>query len=192
MTADVIRTDTPNLAVVIPVWEGERTRKLVTSLPPNSYRRLILVGGPADLPGAEIVPKNGGYNHGCNAAVGYLRKFSGPDQPIVVAFLDSQCDPTQLTRLTSPVLRNEFPIVIGSRRLRKLPPGALSLLTITRNWLACQLIRRFLGKVYTDISPLRAVAWSAIPQTGTNLLGLQINAVRSKLKVLEVPVDYHP
>ena len=51
--------------------------------------------------------------------------------------------------------------------------------------------RRVLGKVYTDISPFRAVAWSALPQTGTGVLGLQVKAVRSKLKVLEVPVDYH-
>lgn len=194
MTVEV-RTETPNVAVVVPTWDGDRTRQLIAKLPAHSYRHLILVGAPDNIEapgGVKVRSGGGGYAAGCRAGVGHLGTLPQAEQPEVVVFLDSHCDPTQLSRLTGPVLRKESPVVVGSRRMRKLAPGAIPLSTLTRNWCACLLIRRVLGKVYTDIGPFRAVAWSALPQTGTGVLGLQIKAVRSKLKVLEVPVDYHP
>jgi hypothetical protein len=75
--------------------------------------------------------------------------------------------------------------------MRKLAPGTIPLPVLLRNWVACVVIRRVFGKVYTDVGPFRAVAWEALPKTGTGVLGLPIKAVRAQLKVLEVPVDYH-
>jgi hypothetical protein len=193
MTVDV-RTDTPNLAVVIPNWEGERTRRLIASLPPCSYRRLVLVGAPADvevLGGARVRPGGGGYAAGCRAGVEYLGNLPEGERPEVVVFLDSRCDGAQVGRVAGPVVRKESPVVVGSRRMRKLAPGTIPLPVLLRNWVTCVVIRRVFGKVYTDVGPFRAVAWEALPKTGTGMLGLPIKAVRAQLKVLEVPVDYH-
>jgi hypothetical protein len=64
------------------------------------------------------------------------------------------------------------------------------------NWLATRLMRVFYGAKYTDLGPFRAIKFEQLLKLGMQdktygwTIEMQIKAVKHKLKITEVPVNY--
>ncbi|HZZ43598.1 MAG TPA: hypothetical protein VFE58_11725 [Tepidisphaeraceae bacterium] len=172
--------DPQKITLILP-YAGPSTLSFLTRLPAGADYNILLLNGPP-------APAHTNTRSIQNPQSFWSEKQENP--PTFVVFLDEKCDPAQLPRILGPVERNEAPIVIGSRRLRKTSP--LPLATRLYNSIACQFIRLTTGKVYTDISPFRALTFNALQKTSPHPTKMQFLAPRNQLKVLEIPIDYHP
>lgn len=207
------------VAVVIPALNEER------ALPGVLARLAGLSGSPlAVTPGARarltrvVVVDNGstdatasvaaaggatvvsepirGYGRACLAGLAALR----PSPPEVVAFLDGDASdsPEMLRSLVAPLVSGEADLVLGSRRLGRLEPGAMPPQARWGNVLAVTLIRVLYGFRYTDLGPFRAVWFGALESLGMRdptfgwTVEMQVKALRAGLRVREIPVPYRP
>jgi hypothetical protein len=134
-----------------------------------------------------------GYGSACLAGIAALE----PAPPEVVVFLDGDYSdhPEELPRLLDAITAGAD-LVIGSRMLGEVEPGALLPQARIGNALACILIRMFYGHRYTDLGPFRAIRWDALRRLDmqdTNFgwtAEMQVKAVRKRLAISEVPVSY--
>jgi glycosyltransferase involved in cell wall biosynthesis len=203
-------TRTAHIAVVIPAWNEEASiGRVIVDLPKDWVRRVVVADNnstdrTADVArehGATVVPApRQGYGSACLAALAFLESLPPADQPDVVVFIDADYSdhPEQLPLLVAPILDNEADFVIGSRTLKRQPPGALLPQAVFGNKLACFLMRLFFGQTYTDLGPFRAIAWDKLralrmadPDFGWTV-EMQIKAARRRLRIREVAVDYRP
>jgi glycosyltransferase involved in cell wall biosynthesis len=196
----------PRIAVIIPAWNEEGSiGRVIDALPRDYVGRVVVADNNstdytatvARKFGATVVPATRqGYGSACLAALAHL----AADPPDVVVFIDADFSdhPEQLPSLVDPILAGEADFVLGSRMLKRQPPGALLPQAIFGNKLACFLMRLFFNKRYTDLGPFRAITWPALaklemsdPNFGWTV-EMQIKAARQALRTMEVPVDYRP
>jgi glycosyltransferase involved in cell wall biosynthesis len=199
-----------SVAVVIPAWNEEGSiGRVIEALPKRWFSRVIVADNNSTDDTAEVAREFGatvvpaprqGYGSACLAALAHLESLVERDQPRVVAFIDADFSdhPEQLPLVVGPVLDGRADFVIGSRMLRRQPRGALLPQAIFGNRLACLLIRILFAQRYTDLGPFRAISWAALrglKMRDTNFgwtVEMQIKAARSRLRIVEVPVDYRP
>ncbi len=192
------------VAVVIPALnEEEALPRVVSDVPSAVVHRVIVVDngstdGTADAARraqAEVVQEpRRGYGAACLAG---LRRLTD-DPPDVVVFIDGDHSDRaeEIPRVVGPILRGEADLVVGSRVLGDLEPGALSPPQRFGNALACALLRLMHGARHTDLGPFRAVSWAALERLGMADRGygwtveMQVKAARLGLRVCEVPVSY--
>lgn len=136
-----------------------------------------------------------GYGAACLKGLSYLdAKSVAPD---VVVFMDADYSdhPEQCERLLDKI-EGGYDLVIGSRALGLRESGSMLPQQRFGNWLATTLIRVFYGHQYSDLGPFRAVTWSALKKIKMVdvdfgwTVEMQIKALKLKMKVCEVPVDY--
>jgi glycosyltransferase involved in cell wall biosynthesis len=136
-----------------------------------------------------------GYGQACQAglrAVGHGAE--------VVVFLDgNHADhPEELPALLAPIERGEADLVIGSRALGQADPGSLTPQQRLGNWLACRLIAWRLKRRFTDLGPFRAIRLDALRRLALTERGygwnveMQVKALKTGLRILEVPARYRP
>ena len=110
----------------------------------------------AEEAGAIVVTEpRRGYGFACNA--GSLEAISrGAD---LLAFMDGDhsSDPHQLGRVLAPLEANEADLVLGSRVLGNIEPGAMLVHQRLGNRLAAAILRRLYGVTVTDLGPFRAI-----------------------------------
>jgi glycosyltransferase involved in cell wall biosynthesis len=195
----------PDVAVVIPAFNEERSLPLVLGdLPRPLVRRVIVADNNstdrtatvASAARAEVVraPRQG-YGSACLAGLDHLRA-TGP--PEIVVFLDADYSdhPDELPAVIAPILAGEADLVIGSRTLGTRERGALLPQARAGNLLACWMIRLLYRHTCTDLGPFRAIPWSALESLGMRdpdfgwTAEMQVKALRSGLRVVEVPVSY--
>ena len=86
-------------------------------------------------------------------------------------------------------------LVIGSRALGGLEPGALSATQVFGNRLATALIRWLWRQRVTDLGPYRAIRTHALAALGMRdttfgwTVEMQVKAIQQGMQVVEVPVD---
>jgi glycosyltransferase involved in cell wall biosynthesis len=196
----------PPIAVVIPAWNEEGSiGRVIDALPKDYVDRVVVADNNstdytatvARKFGATVVPApRQGYGSACLAALAHL----AANPPAVVVFIDADFSdhPEQLPLLVDPILAGDADFVLGSRMLKRQPPGALLPQAIFGNKLACFLMRLFFNKSYTDLGPFRAITWDALrklemsdPNFGWTV-EMQIKAARHRLRTREVAVDYRP
>jgi glycosyltransferase involved in cell wall biosynthesis len=204
------QTALARIAVVIPAWNEEGSiGRVIDDLPKDYVDRVIVADNNSTDYTARIARKFGatvvpaarqGYGSACLAALAYLAALPADDMPEIVVFIDADYSdhPDQLPLLVDPLLAGQADFVLGSRMLKKQPPGALLPQAIFGNKLACFLMRLFFKRTYTDLGPFRAITWSALqklqmsdPNFGWTV-EMQIKAARHNLRTLEVAVDYRP
>lgn len=161
----------------------------------------MVVGGP----GADVIET--ARNHGATAIEeerpGYGRAcltgmvHLAPEPPDVVVFLrgDGADDAEELPAVLSPLLSPEVDFVVGSRQRGTPDPGAQTRLARIGNWVATRLMLLFYGYRFTDLGPFRAIRWQVLARLGLSdpdhgwLAEMQVNAARSRVSSVEVPVS---
>jgi glycosyltransferase involved in cell wall biosynthesis len=194
--------------VVIPAKnEQAAIAHVLQDLPPVG-RVIVVDNGSTDetaeaarCMGADVVhEKRPGYGSACLAGLARIEMLvaGGEPAPQIIVFLDADYSdhPEELPQLVEPILRGEADFVLGSRLLGRCEAGAMSLVSVYGNKLACFLMWLFWGVRYTDLGPFRALSYSALQQLGmqdTNFgwtVEMQIKAALAKLRTREIPVRY--
>lgn len=165
--------------------------------------RDILVGdngsrdGTADVArarGARVVTvQERGYGAACAGALTLL-----PDDADIVVFMDADGsdDPSEIALLLAPIENGSADLVIGSRALGTVEPGALTPQQRFGNWLATRLIARIYGHRYTDLGPFRAIRRDLLDRITMRdrrygwTVEMQVRALQLGARVTEVPVRY--
>ena len=193
----------PRVVVVIPaVDEEEAIARVVSEVPPVVEQVIVVDNGSRDdtaararAAGARVIrePRRG-YGQACLAGI------AAAPEADVYAFLDGDHSdyPEQLPALLAPILAGEADLVVGSRRLGRLAPGAHPWHAVLGTRLCVALMNRLIGTEATDLGPFRAITAPALRQLDMRersfgwTVEMQVKARRRGLRVREVPVDYRP
>lgn len=194
--------------VLIPAWNEEKALPFVLADIPKAWVRQVIVCdngstdgtvGVAKAAGAIVVSQpERGYGNACLAGIRYLQELPASEQPEIVVFLDGDYSdyPDELPKVAGPILNDEKDLVIGSRMLGDMAPGAMTVPQRFGNWLAPLLIRWFYGYRFSDLGPFRAIRWDkllALDMRDRNFgwtVEMQVKAAKHKLNCIEVPVRY--
>jgi glycosyltransferase involved in cell wall biosynthesis len=193
----------PRIELIIPALNEEPSiARVLAELPAGLYWRILVVdNGSTDrtaklarAAGATVLEEpRRGYGSACLRALETL----DPRTEIVV-FMDADASdvPAEAADLIRPILENRADLVIGSRTLGSSEAGALAPHQRFGNRLATALIRLLYGHRYTDLGPFRAIRASSLRALQMRDRGygwtieMQIQALRQRLRVAEVPVSY--
>ncbi len=193
----------PVVSVVIPALnEEEPIGAVVREVRRQPIGEVIVVdNGSTDATaaraaeaGARIVREpNRGYGRACRAGGAAVRADCD-----VIVFLDgdgSDC-PQFIPALVAPIAAGSHDFVIGSRTRGTAEPGSLTPQQRLAGRVAGTLCRLVYGVGYTDMSPFRAIRSDCLLRLpmreetyGWNL-EMQMQAARSGLRILEIPVDH--
>jgi glycosyltransferase involved in cell wall biosynthesis len=192
-----------NIAVIIPALnEAGNIRSLVTEVLETIPVQVIVVdNGSTDATaeearaaGARVVhePRRG-YGYACAAGVASAQDAN------VLAFLDGDYSflPSDLPTILAPILAGEADLVLGSRWLGYIAPGAMPFQQRFGNWLAARLMNFLYKLSITDLGPYRAIcrplllALDMREMTFGWLTEMLVKAARQGARLAEVPVSYH-
>ena len=190
------------ISIIIPAYNEESSIGLVLdALPQEKFHEIIVVdNGSTDATalvaqehGARVVKEpRKGYGSACLKGIDVL------DAPDIVVFIDGDFSdfPEEIVFLIRPIETGEKDFVLGSRMI--LPKSQSALLPQARygNRLAVFLIKLFFKHEFTDLGPFRAIRYSSLMSIGMKdmdfgwTVEMQIKAVRNRLRIREVPVNY--
>ena len=137
-----------------------------------------------------VVEKIPGYGRACQTAIAALR----PADVILFVDGDRSCKEDQARDLLRAIAAGAD-LVIGSRVLGQVEPGALSPPQIAGNRVASVLIRLLWGRRVTDLGPFRAIRSAALRALDMRdtaygwTVEMQIKAIQRRMRIVEVPVD---
>lgn len=189
-----------SVAAVIPALDEEMSVGAVIRAIDRRVVGVVIVGdnGSSDRTaevareaGATVVPApDRGYGAACAAALRAL-----PSEVGIIVFLDADGadDPSQIASLIGPILEGRADLVIGSRALGYVEPGALTPQQRAGNWLATRLIHLLHGFRYTDLGPFRAIRRELLDAIGMRdrrygwTVEMQIRALQIGGRIVEVP-----
>lgn len=190
-------------ALIIPALNEEAVIGLTLQrIPANLYSSIIVADNGSTDNTAETARRHGanvvsiperGYGAACLAAMAQLP--AGVD---VVVFMQADLSeaPEEAALLLAPIYDGRADMVLGSRTLGEVAPGALLPHQIFGNWLATRLIRLFYGYRYSDLGPFRAIRRDALFRLDMRdrnygwTMEMQVRALEEGLRILEVPVSY--
>ena len=145
--------------------------------------------------GARVISEERrGYGRACLTGIAVA---SAPD---VVVFLDGDYSdrPAELPLLLAPIAEGRADITLGSRLAGPRTPGALPWHSAFGNRLAAFLISLRFGQRITDLGPFRAVradvlgALALEEDTYGWAVEMILKGAVQGLRIVEVPVSYHP
>jgi len=191
------------IGVVIPALDEEQAiARVVGEIPDWADEIVVADNGSRDgtaraakEAGARVVrEEERGYGAACQAGI---RALEAAD---IVVFLDGDYSdhPEEMAAIVDPIATGQVDLVIGSRVRGKAARGSLTLQQRFGNWLACLLIGRLWGIIYSDLGPFRAIRRDVLERlnmTDRNYgwtVEMQIKVATFGLKYLEVPVSYRP
>ena len=198
------QVDPPVIVLIIPAQNEEASIGMVVSeLPPELLRDVIVVdNGSTDstadaarAAGATVLSEpRTGYGWACMRGIDYLAQ----NPPDVVVFMDGDRSdyPSDLPAVVRPIVDGEADLVIGSRTIGGRERGALLPQAVVGNRFACAVIRAVSGVQFTDLGPFRAIRYSDLVALDLQemrygwTVEMQIKAVKSGLRCVEVPVSY--
>lgn len=193
--------DDLDIRLIIPACDEEASIAAVVRAAPAFIREVIVVdnasrdrtGECARAAGARVVEEpRRGYGRACKAGIA----AAGTCDIILFMDGDGADAPEDASLLLAPIADGEADLVIGSRILGRVEPGALTPAQIIGNRLACFLMRLFWGGRFTDLGPFRAVTREALErlQMDDNAFGwtveMQARALKFGLSCAERPVAY--
>lgn len=190
-------------ALIIPALDEEHAIGPLLAAIDRAVVRDVIVGDngsrdrTADVAraaGAEVVHvAERGYGAACAGALARLK-----DDVELVLFMDADGsdDPAEIASVLAPLVQGRAELVIGSRALGVVEPGALTPQQRFGNWLATRLIRLIYGHRYTDLGPFRAIRRELLDRIDMRdrrfgwTVEMQIRALQLSARVVEVPVRY--
>ncbi len=200
--------DLSRISVLIPALNEETSLPLVLGDLPAVGEVIVVDNGSTDRTadvaaecGATVVSEpQRGYGAACLRGLETIRHSIqiGRQVPRVVAFVDADYSdhPNLLPMLVKPIVDNEADLVLGSRLLGEMQPGAMPPQSVYGNKVACFLMRLFFGGHYTDLGPFRAIDYGSLRMLNMVdrnfgwTVEMQIKATRAGLRTREVPVPY--
>jgi|TARA_B110000046_G_scaffold11020_1_gene10968 glycosyltransferase involved in cell wall biosynthesis len=196
----------PDIRVIIPAFnEQNAIGQVIKEIPKDWVTEIIVVDNGSSDHTFETAQKLGvvalresrrGYGWACLKGIDHL---SNSDlTPDIVIFLDGDYSdyPAQLVKLVDPIMNGVADMVIGSRNLGIKEPGSMMPQQIFGNWLATTLISYLYDTDYTDLGPFRAIKYDALMQLKMEdktygwTVEMQIKAIKHKLNIKEIAVDY--
>lgn len=191
------------VSVVIPTYnEAQSIGRVLADIPKMVAEVLVVDSDSSDGTaaiaremGAKVVrePRRG-YGRAC------LSGLAAVDAPEVVVFLDGDYSdrPAEMPLLLEPLRRGIADMVIGSRLAGERTPDALPWHAVFGNRLATRLIAFLSGVHLTDLGPFRAVRYDALIALGLKEstygwpVEMIVKGAHRGLRIVEVPVSYHP
>ena len=186
------------VSVIIPTRnEAQAIGRVLADLPRNLVNEVIVVDNCSSDGTPEIAARMGarvisetrrGYGQAC------LTGVAAADTPDVVVFLDGDHSdrPAELPLLLAPIAEGRADVTIGSRLAGPRAAGALPWHALFGNWLAASLITNLFGLRISDLGPFRAARAEAEETTYGWAVELIVKGAIRGLRVIEVPVSYHP
>jgi glycosyltransferase involved in cell wall biosynthesis len=192
------------VSVVIPTRnEAQAIGRVLGDLPADLVTEVIVVdnnstdGTPeiAASMGARVVTESRrGYGQAC------LTGLAATSAPDVVVFLDGDYSdrPAELPLLLAPIVEGRADVTIGSRLAGPRTPGALPWHAVFGNWLAATLITSLYRVKISDLGPFRAARADALRAVALEettygwAVELILKGATQGLRIVEVPVSYHP
>ena len=190
------------VTVIIPALnEAGNIRQLVEDVCATAPVEVIVVdNGSTDSTaheareaGAKVVSEpRRGYGYACAAGVAESQDAD------VLVFLDGDHSfaPSDLPSLLTPILDGQADLVLGSRVLGHIEPGAMLLQQRFGNWLAAHLMNMLYKLSITDLGPYRAVRKSLLTQLNMQEMTygwpaeMIVKSARRGAGIVEVPVSY--
>ena len=191
------------IAVLIPALNEEKSIAHVLREVPGEIclSPIVIDNGSTDCT-AEIALRSGarvvlerqrGYGAACLAGIRAL-----PSDTEIVVFLDADYSdfPAEMRKLVHPIAEGRADLVLGTRMHDRETRGALTPQQRWGNWLATRLMQWLWLVEYTDLGPFRAIrrkSLDSLEMTDRNFgwtVEMQIKAVSSGLRILEIPVQY--
>ncbi len=188
--------------MVIPALnEAESIGFVVRSMPWDRIDECIVVdNGSTDgtaavaaQAGARVVTSPRGYGAAMAAGTAAALRTT---TTIVMMDGDGSDDVSEMPALLESVLQGQADFVIGSRIRGRREPGSMLGSQVFAAHLIGRLVKLLYGFRYTDMGPFRVIRREALGRMemremtyGWNL-EMQIKAVKMKLRIQEVPVNY--
>lgn len=189
------------IGCIIPALDEQEAIGRVVAAVPRWVDAIVVVdNGSGDSTAARalaagakvVVERERGYGAACLAG---LAALPGAD---IVVFLDGDFSdhPEEMHTLVDPLVAGRADLVVGSRVLGVVEPGALTPQQRFGNWLATRLVRSIWGVAYSDLGPFRAIRRTSLDElrmadrTFGWTVEMQIKAARCRLRAMEVPVRY--
>ena len=134
-----------------------------------------------------------GYGYACAAGVAAA---SGE----ILVFLDGDFSslPQEMPRLLAPILQGQAGLVLGSRVLGEILPGAMPPHQRFGNWLTSGLMRRLYRVAVTDLGPYRAIRRELLLALDMQEMTfgwpteMMVKCARRGVPIVEVPVSFAP
>ena len=193
---------TLNVTIIIPALnEAESIGHVVAEMPWGLITECVVVDngstdGTATIAagaGARVVTSPRGYGAACLAG-----SHAALESSQILVYMDGDGSDViaDLPRLLGPIQNGNADFVIGSRLRGRRESGSMLPSQVFAGRLVGLLLRIFLGVRYTDMGPFRAIRRSSLNALhmseltyGWNL-EMQIKAVKQRLRIVEIPVDY--
>jgi glycosyltransferase involved in cell wall biosynthesis len=190
-----------SVSIVIPAWnEEESIGRVLVAIPWDQVDEVLVVdGGSSDRTvavaegaGARIVvEQRRGYGRACASGAEQAR-----GEILVFLDADGADDPRRLVDLLAPLQTGQAELVLGSRLVGQIAPGAMPWHQKAGNWLSARLITALYGCRLTDLSPFRAVRKSRLTELHMQEMTygwpteMIVKAARLGWRLVEVPVGY--
>jgi glycosyltransferase involved in cell wall biosynthesis len=192
------------VSVIIPTRnEALSIGRVLGDLPMDLVTEVIVVDSNSTDDTREIAARMGarvvaeprrGYGRAC------LTGIAAASAPDVVVFLDGDYSdrPAELPLLLAPIADGRADITLGSRLAGPRTPGALPSHAAFGNRLAAFLISKLFGQRITDLGPFRAARADVIRALALEedtygwAVEMILKGAVQGLRILEVPVSYHP
>jgi glycosyltransferase involved in cell wall biosynthesis len=191
------------VAVILPALDEEASVGLVVQKVPRAIVDEVIVvdNGSTDRTaevarhaGARVVHQpQRGYGAACWAGV------QATDCDVLV-FLDADgsFDAAETAALVEPLCAGQADVVLGSRSLGEVSPGAMPAHQRAGNELVAGLLRALFGLRVSDMGPFRAIRRADLLALNMSEMTygwpteMMVKAARMGYRVVEVPVTYRP
>ena len=199
-----------DVTIIIPALnEAGNIARLVAEIPRDvaDHIKVIAVDNGSTDNTAEVAWQAGaqviseprrGYGQACAAGVAAIPTSNMLPSDLVAVFLDGDgsFDPAELPHLLAPITDQKADLVMGSRALGGIEPGAMPAHQRFGNTLVSRLMGLLYSLQITDLGPYRAIRWDTLSQIDMREMTfgwpteMIVKAARMNAKIVEIPVSY--
>ena len=191
--------------VIIPAYnEADSIANVIADIPSIVDEVVVVSNNSTDATeknaknaGATVLKEHRkGYGYACLKGMDYISKKA--KKPDIIVFLDGDYSdyPEELTKIVTPIIKDNIDFVIGARIKRLREEGSMTFPQIFGNWLATTLMKLFFGAKFSDLGPFRAIKYNKLlslnmeDKTYGWTVEMQLKAIKQNLSYTEIPVNY--